>query len=98
MDPDLNYVWWSTQTVAPPLSLNMARNSDPRIQTALTAGRSTTEKADRIKAYQQVNQYLAQDLPYLFAMCASEDFRQRMTRTLDLDETFDKLLQKEAGR
>jgi ABC-type transport system substrate-binding protein len=44
----------------------MARNNDPRIQAALTAGRSTTEKADRIKAYQQVNQYLAQDVPYLW--------------------------------
>ena len=66
VDPDLNYVWWSTTTVGPPLPLNMARNNDPRIQTALTAGRSTTEKADRIKAYQQINQYLAQDLPYLW--------------------------------
>ncbi len=66
VDPDLNYVWWSTQTTAPPLALNMARNSDPRIQTALLAGRTTNEKADRVKAYQQVNQYLAEDLPYLW--------------------------------
>jgi peptide/nickel transport system substrate-binding protein len=66
VDPDLNYVWWSTQTTSPPLALNMARNSDPRIQTALLAGRTTNEKADRIKAYQQVNQYLAQDIPYLW--------------------------------
>ena len=35
VDPDLNYVWWSTTTVSPPLPLNMARNSDPRIQTSL---------------------------------------------------------------
>ena len=66
VDPDLNYVWWSTQTTSPPLALNMARNSDPRIQTALLAGRTTNEKADRIKAYQQVNQYLAQDVPYVW--------------------------------
>ena len=66
VDPDLNYVWWSTTTVNPPLPLNMARNNDPRIQTALTAGRETNEKADRIKAYQQINQYLAQDIPYLW--------------------------------
>ncbi len=66
VDPDLNYVWWSTQTTAPPLALNMARNSDPRIQTALLAGRTTSDKADRIKAYQQVNQYLGQDVPYLW--------------------------------
>ena len=66
VDPDLNYVWWSTQTVAPPLALNMARNSDPRIQTALLAGRTTNDKAARIKAYQKVNQYLAQDIPYIW--------------------------------
>ena len=54
VDPDLNYVWWSTTTV------------NPRIQTALTAGRETNEKADRIKSYQQVNEYLAQDIPYLW--------------------------------
>jgi ABC-type transport system substrate-binding protein len=66
VDPDLNYVWWSTQTTAPPLALNMARNSDPRIQTALLAGRTTSDKADRIKAYQQINQYLGQDVPYLW--------------------------------
>jgi peptide/nickel transport system substrate-binding protein len=66
VDPDLNYVWWSTQTTAPPLALNMARNSDPRIQTALLAGRTTNTKATRVKAYQQVNQYLAEDIPYVW--------------------------------
>jgi peptide/nickel transport system substrate-binding protein len=29
--PDLNYIWWSTTTASGPLSLDMARNSDPRI-------------------------------------------------------------------
>ena len=66
VDPDLNYVWWSTSTTSPPLALNMARNSDPRIQAALVAGRTTNEKPDRIKAYQQVNQFLGQDIPYLW--------------------------------
>jgi ABC-type transport system substrate-binding protein len=66
VDPDLNYVWWSTTTVGPPLPLNMARNNDPRIQTALIAGRETNDKPDRIKAYQQINEYLAQDIPYLW--------------------------------
>jgi ABC-type transport system substrate-binding protein len=66
VDPDLNYVWWSTTTVTPGLALNMARNSDPRIQTALTAGRASSSQAARVKAYQQINEYLAQDLPYIF--------------------------------
>jgi replication factor C large subunit len=39
-----------------------------------------------------------QDLPYIFALCASKDFRRRLEQTLDLDETYDKFLAKEAGR
>jgi peptide/nickel transport system substrate-binding protein len=66
VDPDLNYVWFTTQLTSGPLALNMARNSDPRIQAALLAGRTTANKADRIKDYQQVNTYLAQDIPYLW--------------------------------
>jgi peptide/nickel transport system substrate-binding protein len=67
VDPDLNYVWWSTTTVTPGLALNMARNSDPRIQAALTTGRSTPSQAGRIKAYQEINEYLAQDIPYIWS-------------------------------
>ncbi len=66
VDPDLNYVWWTTQLASGPLALNMARNVDPRIQTSLVAGRTSNVKADRIKNYQEVNQYLAQDIPYLW--------------------------------
>jgi peptide/nickel transport system substrate-binding protein len=66
IDPDENYVWWSTTTVGPPLPLNMARNSDPRIQASLMAGRTTINQADRIKDYQAINQYLAEDIPYLW--------------------------------
>ncbi|HVB92107.1 MAG TPA: ABC transporter substrate-binding protein [Acidimicrobiales bacterium] len=67
VDPDLNYVWWSSKNTKPPLALNMARNSDPRIEAAMTLGRSTTDPAIRVKAYQQVNQYLGQDIPYIYA-------------------------------
>ncbi len=66
VDPDLNYVWWTPQLATGSLALNMARNVDPRIQTALEAGRTTSNKADRTKNYQQINQYLAQDIPYLW--------------------------------
>ncbi len=41
---------------------------------------------------------LTEDLPYLFALCSSKDFRERLERDLDLDESFEKFLQKEAGR
>ena len=66
VDPDLNYVWFTTQLASGSLALNMARNVDPRIQAALLAGRTTSNKAARTKSYQQVNQYLAQDIPYLW--------------------------------
>ena len=37
--PDLNYIWWSTTTASGPIPLNMARNSDSRIQEALVEAR-----------------------------------------------------------
>ena len=44
VNPDLNYIFWSTTTVSSgSLSINMARNADPQIETALLAGRSTTQ-------------------------------------------------------
>jgi peptide/nickel transport system substrate-binding protein len=66
VDPDLNYVWWSTTTASGPIPLNMARNSDPRIQAALIAGRTSGDRATRVKAYQEINQYLGEDIPYLY--------------------------------
>lgn len=67
-DPDQNYIWWSTDTYAPPgqVSLNIARNRDPVIQTALNKGRTSTVLSDRIAAYQDVARRLADDLPYLW--------------------------------
>jgi ABC-type transport system substrate-binding protein len=66
--PDLNYVWWSTETATPsgPFSLNMARNSDPRIQAALLAARSSPSHTQTVAAYQKVNKLLAQDIPYVW--------------------------------
>lgn len=68
VNPDLNYPWLSTTTVQPvgTIGLNFARNSDPVIETALRAGRSTLDSATRIAAYRTVNERLAQDLPYVW--------------------------------
>jgi ABC-type transport system substrate-binding protein len=67
VDPDLNYIFWSATTVSSgPLSINMARNSDPQIEKALLAGRSSTEPSVRAAAYKTVNKRLALDLPYLW--------------------------------
>jgi ABC-type transport system substrate-binding protein len=67
VDPDLNYIFWSTTTVSSgSLSINMARNADPTIETALLAGRSSTEPSVREAAYRTVNKRLAIDIPYLW--------------------------------
>jgi ABC-type transport system substrate-binding protein len=67
VDPDLNYIFWSTTTVSSgALSINMARNADPTIETALLAGRANSEKTVREAAYKTVNKRLAVDLPYLW--------------------------------
>jgi ABC-type transport system substrate-binding protein len=68
IDPDLNYVWWSTTTAKPvnQIALNFPRNSDPVIEQNMLTGRHTTDPATRAKAYQAVNAQLAKDLPYLW--------------------------------
>ncbi len=67
VDPDLNYIFWSTTTVSSgPLSINMAHSADPKVEFDLLLGRSSTEPSVRQKAYKAVNQRLAIDLPYLW--------------------------------
>ena len=67
VDPDLNYIFWSTTTVSSgSLSINMARNADTTIETALLAGRASTDKGVRNAAYKTVNKRLGVDLPYLW--------------------------------
>lgn len=67
-DPDQNYIWWSTNTYAPPgkISLNIARNRDATLQAALDKGRTHIESGERVAAYQEVARRLAVDLPYLW--------------------------------
>lgn len=65
VNPDLNYVFWSAKTVTTTgISLNIARNKDQRIQNALIAGRTAKTAAARDAAYQNLGEYLAQDIPY----------------------------------
>ena len=68
VDPDLNYIFWSTTTVGGEnnLSINMARNADPKVEAALLAGRSSTETTVRASAYKTVNKRLALAAPYLW--------------------------------
>jgi ABC-type transport system substrate-binding protein len=68
VNPDLNYVWWSTTTIAPigTIGLNFTRLDDPHIETAMLEGRHTTDQATRVSSYQTVNERLAKDLAYLW--------------------------------
>jgi peptide/nickel transport system substrate-binding protein len=68
INPDLNYVWWSTTTAKPvgSIALNFPRNTDPVIEQNMLTGRHTTSQATRVTAYQTVNKQLAKDLPYLW--------------------------------
>jgi len=68
VNPDLNYVWWSTTTISPvgQIGLNFSRMNDPIIESALLTGRHTTDEATRVTAYKTVNEQLAKQLPYLW--------------------------------
>jgi peptide/nickel transport system substrate-binding protein len=66
VDPDLNYIFWSPTTINPVYSINMARNADPAMQTALLKGRESTNQADRTAAYQEVGRLMGSDIPYLW--------------------------------
>lgn len=67
-DPDLNYQWWSSTTAAPvgSIALNFARIKDPVIDSALQQGRTSTDMATRVNAYQTIDRQLAIQLPYLY--------------------------------
>lgn len=65
-DPDLNYIFWSPTQINSAFSINMARNTDPAMETALTKGRQSADPSVRAQAYQQVSKLMAKDLPYIW--------------------------------
>ena len=68
-DPDANYVWWSIPTAGPigGFALNFARNKDNEIQTALEEGRTKSDPATRVKAYQTIAKRFGADIPYVWS-------------------------------
>jgi peptide/nickel transport system substrate-binding protein len=67
VNPDLNYIFWTpTNALTPGFAINMTGNADPAMQTALLQGRSSTDKAGQMAAYQTVNKLLSQDIPYIW--------------------------------
>ena len=61
-------IWWHPNTVKPigELGLNFARNKDERIGVALDATRETPDKNREKELYGEVQQYLAEDIPYVW--------------------------------
>lgn len=61
-------IWWHPDTAKPipEFALNFARNKDDRIGKALDDGRRTTDKAQELADYQQVQKLLAEDVPYIW--------------------------------
>jgi peptide/nickel transport system substrate-binding protein len=67
VSPDLNYVWMSTQTLNNTgLSINMARNNNPKIQAAYLKGMASSNQAEAVAAFQTVNKQLGADRPYIW--------------------------------
>ncbi len=66
VDPDLNYIFWSPTNINSVFSINMARNTDPAMQTALIKGRESSNQADRVAAYQEVSKLMGSDIPYVW--------------------------------
>jgi len=64
--PDLNYIFWSPTQINSAFSINMARNADPAMETALQKGRQSPAESDQVAAYQEVGRLLGSDIPYLW--------------------------------
>ena len=69
VDPDLNYIFWSSYAAIPHAGIvtNFARNQDPQIQKACDDGRQSADPSVRKTAYQTVQNRLAVDFPYIWA-------------------------------
>jgi len=65
-DPDLNYVWLSSTTASGPIALNFARYKDDQLEAALQQGRTSSDHATRVAAYQEVDKRLGAIVPYVW--------------------------------
>jgi peptide/nickel transport system substrate-binding protein len=61
-------IWWHPNTAKPipEFALNFARNKDERIGDALDAAREEPDPAKERELYQDVQEYLAEDNPYIW--------------------------------
>jgi ABC-type transport system substrate-binding protein len=67
-DPDFNYIFWHSSTVAPPgeISINFLHNANPEVDGALNAARETIDVDARATQYQTVTQILNDDFSYVW--------------------------------
>jgi peptide/nickel transport system substrate-binding protein len=63
IDPDLNYVFW-TSAAGP---VNFARNYDPYIDHQMNVARQSADPSVRKTAYENVASQFAKDLPYIWS-------------------------------
>ena len=67
-DPDADFVWWSAATASPQgqLALNFSRNKDPMVDAGLLKGRTSSNPADRVAAYQDIAKRFAATTPFIW--------------------------------
>jgi ABC-type transport system substrate-binding protein len=65
-DPDADALWWLSANAQGPLTLNFARNQDPKIDAALQQGRETQDVTMRKQAYATLQQQFTADIPYVW--------------------------------
>jgi peptide/nickel transport system substrate-binding protein len=71
VDPDADALWWysanaGTGAAQGGLTLNIARNRDPKIDAALDSGRQSADEATRKQAYGDLQTQMTADLPYIW--------------------------------
>jgi len=71
VDPDADALWWYSANAGDGsptggLTLNIARNRNPKIDAALDQGRGSADEATRKQAYATLQTEMAADLPYIW--------------------------------
>ncbi len=66
LDPDYDYIWWTSENAGEGIALNFARNKDPEIDAALKQGRASTDIETRKQAYATVQRKINEDIPYIW--------------------------------
>lgn len=69
-DPDGDYLWWTSKNAGDAgeggLTLNIARHKSTCVDTALTTGRESADLSVRKKAYADLQQCFADEVPYIW--------------------------------